>query len=173
MLHISYDASTVQALECTLEKLRPHFTRASDHTSHRYKLPYFCGGQFPQPLGEGEIEEGDVDVLVGIIVGDEGGLLLHDEPLASIPEVRLEPQELVGDGGLEEVAEEHDVGEVDEDGAGLAGLHGVDLRRVVRRPSRVRIHRKALEEVEEDVLHLDGLAVDEVRLHWGGAANDD
>lgn len=28
---------------------------------------------------------------MGIIVGDKGGLLLHDEPLASILKVRLKP----------------------------------------------------------------------------------
>ena len=66
------------------------------------------------PFADGEVEEGEVDVLVRVVVGDESGLLIHDEPLAGVLEVRLEAQELVGDGLLENVAVRHHVGEVHE-----------------------------------------------------------
>ena len=69
-----------------------------------------------RPLGDGEVEEGEVDILVRVVIGDEGRLLIHDESLAGILQVRLESQVLIGDGFLEKIAVRHDVREVDEHG---------------------------------------------------------
>lgn len=42
------------------------------------------------------------------------------------------PEELIGNGLLEEIVEDHDVREVDEHGAGLVGAHGFYLGLVIR-----------------------------------------
>ena len=48
------------------------------------------GGQFPELLHQGEVVEGEIDVLVRIVVGDDGRAELHDETLAGALEVGLE-----------------------------------------------------------------------------------
>ena len=84
------------------------------------------------PLSNWEVEEGNVDILVRVIVGDESRPLLHHKPLASVLQIRLEPQVLVGNGFLEKIIELHHVREVDEHRARLAPSHRLNLRLVVR-----------------------------------------
>ena len=84
------------------------------------------------PLSNWEVEEGNVDILVRVIVGNESRPLLHHKPLASVLQIRLEPQVLVGNGFLEKIIELHHVREVDEHRARLAPSHRLDLRLVVR-----------------------------------------
>lgn len=96
------------------------------------------------PLADGKVEEGEVNVLVRVVVGDESRLLIHDEPLTGVLQVRLEPKEFIGDCLLENVAERHQVREVHEHGVRLARSHGLDLRfvkQLARHPITVTIFR--------------------------------
>jgi hypothetical protein len=43
------------------------------------------------PLSERKVEEGNIDVLIRVIIGYESRLLLHHEPLAGVLQIRLKP----------------------------------------------------------------------------------
>lgn len=130
LLNILDNASTFQALKGALKKLGPDLAGPGHHAGDGHQFADLGGGELPQLLDYGEVVEGEVDVLVGVVIGDEGGFLLHDESLAGALQVGLEPQVLFGDRLLEEIVEDHHVGEVDEHGGRLVGSHRFDLRLV-------------------------------------------
>lgn len=166
MLNVLNNASAFQALESSLKKLRPDLTGAGDHAADGDELPYLGGGQFPQLLNQGEVVEGDVDVLVRIVVGDEGRAELHDKPLASALQVRLESEEFVGDGPLEYIIEAHHMCEVDVHGVGVVRLHRLHLSVVIGLSTAAAALRlsEALEEVEKDLLDMNRFLVDTVSI---------
>ena len=90
LLDLLNNASSFQALESALEELGSDLAGACDDAADGHVLDDLGGGQFPELLHQGEVVEGEIDVLVRIVVGDDGRAELHDETLAGALEVGLE-----------------------------------------------------------------------------------
>ena len=84
------------------------------------------GKTYSLPLGEREVVEGNIDIFVGSL-----RIHINHKPLTRIPQIRLKPEVLVGDGFLKSVVETHNMLEINVHHRGFAASDSFDLRLVI------------------------------------------